>query len=84
MTKLCSHGCGSVAGNDGYCDSCYADQCLVGPDGTCRYVARIPKANITIEFDDGTVASCEIDDESASTVSVVIEAMLGHQMNLKT
>ena len=35
--NLCAHGCGHSAGNDGYCDDCYADQCLIGPDGTCRY-----------------------------------------------
>lgn len=35
--KCCAHGCGGLAGSDGYCDSCYADQCLVGPDGLCRY-----------------------------------------------
>jgi hypothetical protein len=38
MPDKCAHGCGSRAGNDGYCDSCYADQCLVGPDGLCRFM----------------------------------------------
>lgn len=35
--KSCAHGCGRSSGSDDYCDLCYADQCLIGPDGTCRY-----------------------------------------------
>lgn len=38
--KFCGHGCGAEAGNDGYCDNCYADQCLIGPDGECRYTIQ--------------------------------------------
>ncbi len=34
---MCYHNCGAKAESDGYCDRCYADQCLVGPDGNCRY-----------------------------------------------
>ena len=37
---MCAHGCGAQApaGAIGaYCDRCYADGCLAGPDGICRY-----------------------------------------------
>lgn len=37
MPNMCNHNCGFPAGSDGYCDNCYADQCLVGPDGICGY-----------------------------------------------
>lgn len=37
LPEGCAHGCGYQAGNDGYCERCYADRCLVPPDGQCRY-----------------------------------------------
>ena len=41
--RKCCHGCGRIAPSGDYCDDCYADQCLIGPDGNCRYATPLDK-----------------------------------------
>lgn len=44
---LCAHGCGNIvpyqhaSAGGAYCDDCFDDGCLVGPDGVCQYTNTI-------------------------------------------